>query len=91
VRAVAVELGPLVLGDGVLDGQTVQLEFLGDRGDVVLVRFADVHPDDGRGFLEVVGDLLDGKVLGLEDPVPVRPGPGHDGIVAANPLDPHPG
>ena len=45
VAGVAVELGPLVLVHGVLDGQRVQPELLAQHGEVVAVGVAQVQPD----------------------------------------------
>ena len=74
---VAVQLGPLVLQGGVLDGQWVQPELLGDDLQVLLVGFAQVQPHHRVGLLEVVGDLGGWEVLGLQYPLAVQPGVTH--------------
>ena len=49
--AVALELRPLVGDDGVLDGELVQLELRGERGDLVLVRPVEADPGHPVGLL----------------------------------------
>ena len=50
--AVALELRALVGDDRVLDGQLVQLELVGQRGQLVLV--GAVQPDPGHGVVVLV-------------------------------------
>ena len=47
---VALELGPLVGLDGVLDGERVQPEDVGDLGDLVLGRLVQADPDEVAGL-----------------------------------------
>jgi hypothetical protein len=84
VGGVAVELGPLVVLDGVLDRQRVQVELLDHDAEVGGVRVVEVQPHDGvRVRVEVLPDPLGGEPLGHEPPRPVQPGaggaPGWDG------------
>ena len=72
VGLVAVQLWPLVLVDRILDGQGVQPELLRHRRQVVLVRDAQVQPDNRAGFGETVGDIGDREALGLQDTVAVH-------------------
>ena len=44
---VALHLGALMGMDGILDGQRVQAEHLGDRFHLMLVRFVQTDPDEG--------------------------------------------
>jgi hypothetical protein len=83
VRGVAVELGTLMRSQGVFDSQLVQAELSGELVELQLRGGAQVHPHHGVGPLEVVGDLGDGEVLGLEDALAVRPGHGiaHDTLL----------
>ena len=48
--------------------------------ELLLRRSAEVHPHDGVGLLEVLGDVGDGEALGLEHTLAVHPGHGiaHD-------------
>lgn len=62
VAAVAVELGPLVLVHGVLDGKRVQTELLRDDAEVGLVRIVQVQPDQAVG----IGSQVPADVLGRE-------------------------
>ena len=77
VAVVAVELGPLVLLDGVLDGEPVQAELVGELGEVRFGRFTEVDPDRGVRFGQEVGNLLDGEVFLLQHTVAVGPGSCH--------------
>jgi hypothetical protein len=77
VVLVAVQLGPLVLLDGVLDRQGVEPEFLRDELQVLLVGLAQVQPHHRIRLLEVVGDLGRRVVLGLQHPIAVQPGMTH--------------
>jgi hypothetical protein len=70
---VAVQLGPLVLLDGVLDGQGVQPKLLGDDRQILLVGLAQVQPHHRVRLLEVVGDLGGREVLGFQHPLSVQP------------------
>ena len=74
---VAVQLGPLVPLDGVLDRQGVQPELLRDDRQILLVGLTQVQPDDRGRLLEVVGDLGGREVLGLQHPIAVQPGMAH--------------
>ena len=74
---VAVQLGPLVLLDGVLDRQRVEPELLRDDLQVLLVGLAQVQPHHRVRLLEVVGDLGGWEVLGLQLPLSVQPGVTH--------------
>jgi hypothetical protein len=65
VVLVAVQLGPLMLLDGVLDRQRVQPELLGDDLQVGPVGLAQVQPHHRARLTEVVGDLGGREVLGL--------------------------
>src|SRR3954462_13634041 len=58
VVVVMVELGPLPLVQRVLYGQGVEIELVGDEGELLGARMVDVHPDDGAFFVEVVGDAF---------------------------------
>jgi hypothetical protein len=73
VVLVAVQLGPLVLLDGVFDGQEVQPELLGDDLQVLLVGLAQVQPHHRVRLLEVLGDLGGREVLGFQHPIAVQP------------------
>ena len=73
---VVVELRPLVLAERVLDGELVQAELAGELVELVLRRSAEVDPHDRVGLLEVVGDVGDREVLGLENALAVHPGHG---------------
>ena len=81
VGGVAVELGALVGAERVLDGELVQAELAGELVELLLRRAAQVHPHDGVGVLEVLGDVGDREALGLENTLAVHPGHGiaHDG------------
>ena len=57
VVGIAVELGPLVGGDGVLDREGVQVQLLGDDVQLALHRGADVEPDQLAG-VEMIADVL---------------------------------
>jgi hypothetical protein len=83
VVLVAVQLGPLMLLDGVLDGQRVQPELLGDDLQVLLVGLAQVQPHHRVRLLEEVGDLGGREVLGLQHPLAVQPGVTHTVSLAA--------
>ena len=80
MRGVAVELRALVRAERVLDGELVQAELVGELVELLLRRTAQVHPHHRVGVLEVLGDVGDGKALGLESALPVHPGQGtaHD-------------
>jgi hypothetical protein len=77
VVLVAVQLGPLMLLDGVLDRQRMQPELLRDDLQVGMVGLAQVQPHHRAGLLEVVGDLSGREVLGLQHPLAVQPGMAH--------------
>ena len=47
--AVPLELGPLMGGDGVLDGERMQREFGCDVGEFRLVGLVEPDPDEGVG------------------------------------------
>ena len=83
VVLVAVQLGPLVLLDGVLDRQGMQPELLGDELQVGLVGLAQVQPHHRARLLEVVGDLGGREVLGLQHPLSVQPSVTHTVSLAA--------
>ena len=67
VGAVAVQLGSLPGGEGVGDGEAVQAELVGDHGEVIGIGRAQVHPYDDVVLADVLGHVLDGEVLALED------------------------
>ena len=77
VGGVVVELGPLVGLERVLDGQLVQAELVGQLVELVARRAAQVDPDHRVGPFEVVGDVGDREVLGLQHALAVHPGVGH--------------
>ena len=77
VRVVAVELRALMLVDGILDGQRVQLQLLGDRRQLLAGRFAVVEPHERVRFGDVVGDFADREVLAVECAVLVEPRASH--------------
>jgi hypothetical protein len=83
VVLVAVQLGPLMLLDGVLDGQRVQPELLGDDLQVLLVGLAQVQPHHRVRLLEEGGDLGGREVLGLQHPLAVQPRMAHAVSLAA--------
>ena len=68
-----VELGALVLGDGVLDGQLVEAELVGQLGELLVGRGAEVDPHEGVGLGEVLGHVGHREVLGLEHALAVQP------------------
>jgi hypothetical protein len=82
VVLVAVQLGPLVLLDGVLDRQGVEPELLRDELQVLLVGLAQVQPHHRARLLEVVGDLRRREVLGLQHPIAIQPGVTHTASLA---------
>jgi hypothetical protein len=71
---VTVQLGALVLGHRILDGQRVQPQFLADRGQVVRGRLAEVEPDDRRRVGEVVRHFGDREPLVFQGPIAVHAG-----------------
>src|SRR5262249_8098608 len=73
VRRIATSLGPLALRDGVLDGVRIETELAGQRVQPGPVRRADIHPHKAIRFFEVVGDLLEREVIGLDDAGPTAP------------------
>jgi len=89
VGRIALELGPLVVLEGVLDRERVEAELVGDLLEVVPVGHAQVGPDDAVLLLEVVGDLLDREVLVGEDALAPDPGARH--APSVNPRRAHSG
>ena len=77
VAGVALDFRPLVLPEGVLDGELVKAELVLQLLHLLGRRRAVVDPHDRVGTFEVVGDVRDGVVLGLEDALAVHPGVGH--------------
>ena len=67
-----VELRTLVRAERVLDGELVQSELLGEHVQLVLRRAAEVDPHDRVVLRQVLGDVRDGEVLGLEHAVAVH-------------------
>jgi hypothetical protein len=72
-----VDLRSLMLTECVLDGELVQAQLHGQSVHVFLGRRAEVDPDDGVRLLEVLRDIGNRKVLGLENTLAVHPGLGH--------------
>src|SRR5437667_10621473 len=77
MRVVTVELGALMLGDGVLDGQGMQLELLGDGRKILARGGAVVQPHADAGLAEVRGDVLNREVFGHDLSLAVQPRPSH--------------
>ena len=75
VRAVAVDLRPFPVDQGVLDGHRVQPELFLQHREVVVIGVAQVEPDHGPRVGQVIADLLDGEALGNELPVLVEASP----------------
>jgi hypothetical protein len=63
VRVVAVELRALMRADRILDRQRVQLQLLGNRRELRLGWVAIVQPHACTLILEVLGNVLDRKIL----------------------------
>ena len=85
VRVIAVELRALVLVDGVLDGQRVQAQLLGDRRQLLAGRLAVVQPHKRVGFGDVVGDLADREVLAHQLAVAIEPRASHARTIRSAP------
>jgi hypothetical protein len=83
VAVVPVELGALMLLAGVLDGESVQAEFLADGGQVIGIGRAHVQPHGDARLPDVLGDILHREVLGLENTAAVQPGTCHTGRLEA--------
>jgi hypothetical protein len=73
VRAVAVDLRPFPVHEGVLDRHRVQPELLLQDRQVTVVRVAQVEPDQGPVVFQVIADPLDREALIDELAVPVEP------------------
>ncbi|GAA3058756.1 hypothetical protein GCM10020000_47000 [Streptomyces olivoverticillatus] len=70
--AVALQLGPLVGLDGVLDGQRVEVEHLGDLGELRLGRLVQAEPQEAVAVFAYLPDgFLDRVRNGLPDAVAV--------------------
>ncbi len=76
-----VDLGTLVGSERVLDGELVQAELVGELVQLLLGRSAEVHPHDGVGTLQVLGDVGDRKALRLEHAFAVHPRVGHGSVL----------
>ncbi len=77
VTGVAVELRPLVRRQRVFDRELVQAELIVELVEVFLRGGTEVHPHHRVGLLEVLGDVGDREIVGLEHTVAVHPGHGH--------------
>ena len=75
VRGVAGGLGPLATRDHVLDRVLVEAEFVGELADDPMVRVAHVHPDQRALLVEVLRNVGEGKVLGLQLAIEPQTGP----------------
>ena len=90
MAAVAVQLRPLVLMDGVLDGQRVQAELGAEHVQVLTVGLTQAQPHH-RGIIpEKVADLGDRKPFQLQHAARVQPGArlalaGVDSLIAEAP------
>ncbi|MGH9262637.1 MAG: hypothetical protein ACRD08_22500 [Acidimicrobiales bacterium] len=60
--------------EGVLDRQRVQVELVGQPGEVVDRRVHEVDPDDRVRLGESLRHIREWEVLGVQDPCPVAPG-----------------
>lgn len=67
--AVALDLGPLVGFDGVLDGERVQPELTSDRVELFLARLLEADPGHSASFAAGLVGLLQG--MGFRGPVAV--------------------
>src|ERR1700683_2580888 len=77
VGAVAVNLGALVRTDGILDGQGMKAELLGDDLQVSLGGLVEVQPRDGAfGGGEALAELLGREALVEQLAAPVEAGAG---------------
>ena len=74
VSGMARGLGSLDTGDRVLDRVRVQSQFLGEPLEELVIGLAQVEPDECALLLQVVGDLLKGEVLSLEETLSPQPG-----------------
>ena len=74
VVLVAVDLRPLAVLQGVLDGELVQPQLVLEVVEVRLGRVGEVDPDGAALGLEVVADLGEREPLRHEPPAPVRAG-----------------
>jgi len=73
VAGVAAGLGALVHLDGVLDRVPVQAELVGETVEQGGIGRAEVGPDQHVVLLEVVRDVVEREVLGLENSVSPDP------------------
>ena len=76
VGRVVVELGSLVLTKGVLDGELVDAELVGELDELLLAGGTEVDPHDGVDFGQVLGHLRHGEALLLHLAVAIHPGLG---------------
>ena len=70
---VAVQFGPLVALDGVLDRERVQPELLGQDGQVSVVGVVQVQPDRHPLLPEELADLGDREAVHLQRSLAVAP------------------
>src|SRR6202041_501764 len=77
MRVISVELRALMCADRILDRQRMQLKLLSDRRQLRLGWVAIVQPHACALISEVLGDVLDGKVLKRELSLAVQTGARH--------------
>jgi hypothetical protein len=58
MAGVHLELGPLAVVAGVLDGERVERELLLDDGEVLVGGLGDVDPENASGLPVELGDVL---------------------------------
>ncbi len=69
---VALELRPLVGGEGVLDGERVQAELLLDGGELLLARLVQADPDEVAGLGRELADPAElARREVVDDPLPL--------------------
>ena len=75
---VAGGLGALGVGDGVLDSVLIEIQFIGEFTEHLVIGVAQIHPQQCAVLVEVTGNVSQGEVLGLQ--FAAEPQPGSDPV-----------
>ena len=68
-------LGALGVGDGVLDGVLIKVQLVGEFTEHIVIGVAQIHPQQRAVLVQVIGNIGEREVFGLQLAAEPQPGP----------------